>query len=67
MIEDRIYTTEELVEMGIYTTDFEFMDKPCEVEGTLVIKGAARKGMYRLFFLLTYTLHIPYFSLLNKN
>ena len=52
MIEDRIYTTDELVEMGIYTTDFEFMDKPCEVVGTLLIKGAARKGMFRLFFLL---------------
>ena len=52
MIEDKIYTTDELVDMGVYTTDFEFMDKPCEVIGTLIIKANARNRMFRLFFLL---------------
>ena len=52
MIEDKIYTTDELVDMGVYTTDFNFMDKPCEVIGTLIIKANARPGMFRLFFLL---------------
>lgn len=52
MMEDKIYTTDELIDMDVYTSDFAFMDKACEVKGNLIIKGAARKGMYRLFFLL---------------
>ena len=51
-MDDTIYTTDELIDMDVYTSDFEFMDKACEVVGTLIIKGTARKGMYRLFFLL---------------
>ena len=46
-MEDKIYTTDELIDMDVYTSDFEFMDKACEVVGTLIIKGTARKGMYR--------------------
>ena len=51
-MEDKIYTTEELIEAGIYTTDFEFMDKPGEYVGTLMIKGSSRRGFLRIFFLL---------------
>ena len=51
-MEDKIYTTDELVEAGIYTTDFDFMDKPGEYFGTLLIKGRSYRGLLRLFFLL---------------
>lgn len=51
-IADCIYTTDELVEAGIYTTDFDFMDKPGEYIGTLLIKGSSYRGLLRLFFLL---------------
>ena len=51
-MEDKIYTTDELMEAGIYTTDFEFMDKPGEYLGTLLLKGNSCRGMLRLFFLL---------------
>ena len=34
-MEDKIYTTDELIDMDVYTSDFEFMDKACEVLGTL--------------------------------
>ena len=51
-MEDKIYTTDELVEAGIYTTDFVFMDKPGEYLGTLLLKGNSCRGMLRLFFLL---------------
>ena len=51
-MEDKIYTTDELVEAGIYTTDFDFMDKPGEYVGTLLIKGNSYRGFLRLFFLL---------------
>ena len=51
-MEDKIYTTDELMEAGIYTTDFVFMDKPGEYLGTLLLKGNYCRGMLRLFFLL---------------
>ena len=51
-MEDKIYTTDELVEAGIYTTDFDFMDKPGEYVGTLMIKGSSYRGFLILFFLL---------------
>ena len=38
-MEDKIYTTDELVDMEVYTSDFEFMDKACEVLGTLISKA----------------------------
>ena len=44
-MEDKIYTTDELVEAGIYTTDFDFMDKPGEYTGTLLIKGSSYRGL----------------------
>ena len=51
-MDDKIYTTDELVEAGIYTTDFDFMDKPGEYIGTLLFKGSSYRGLLRLFFLL---------------
>ena len=51
-MEDKIYTTDELVEAGIYTTDFDFMYKPGEYIGTLLFKGSSYRGLLRLFFLL---------------
>ena len=51
-MEDKIYTTDELVEAGIYTTDFDFMDKPGEYVGTLMIKGSSYRGFLIMFFLL---------------
>ena len=51
-MEDKIYTTDELIEAGIYTTDFDFMDKPGEYVGTLLYKGSSYRGLLRLFFLL---------------
>ena len=51
-MEDKIFTTDELVDAGIYTTDFEFMDKPGEYIGTLLFKGSSYRGLLRLFFLL---------------
>lgn len=44
-MEDKIYTTDELVEAGIYTTDFDFMDKPGEYIGTLLFKGSSYRGL----------------------
>ena len=49
-MENKVYTTDELINAGIYTTDFEFMDKPGEYVGTLLIKGNSYRGMLRLFF-----------------
>ena len=51
-MEDKIYTTDEPAEAGIYTTDFDFMDKPGEYIGTLLFKGSSYRGLLRLFFLL---------------
>ena len=52
MIADKIYTTDEMVDAGIYTTDFVPMDKPGEYVGQLLLRGSSRRGMLRLFFLL---------------
>lgn len=51
MAENRIYTTREMMEQLIYTHDFQFMDEPCTVTGTLVLKAESRKpGSLRVFF-----------------
>ena len=52
MIADKTYTTDEMVDAGIYTTDFVPMDKPGEYIGQLLLRGSSRRGMLRLFFLL---------------
>lgn len=51
MPENRIYTSREMREEQIYTYDFQFMDEPCTVIGTLVLKAESRKpGVLRVFF-----------------
>lgn len=51
MPENRIYTSREMREEQIYTYDFQFMDEPCTVTGTLVLKAESHKpGVLRVFF-----------------
>ena len=52
MIADKIYTTDEMVDAGIYTTDFVPMDKPGEYIGQLLLRGNSHRGMLRLFFIM---------------
>lgn len=47
MMEDKTYTTDELIDMDVYTSDFAFMDKACEVICTLIIKGTACSSSWR--------------------
>ena len=49
-IENKIYSIEEMKELAIFTADYRFMDTPCTVVGTLVLKAQARGNMLRLFF-----------------
>ena len=51
--ENRIYSRAELRERDVFTNDYGLMTKPGEVEGTLVLKAAARDRMVRLFFVLS--------------
>lgn len=51
-MEDKLYTTSELREEGIYTDDFLKMDEPCEVVGTLALKAYGDKKTMRMFFVL---------------
>lgn len=50
MIANKIYTTDELVDAGIYTTDYSLMDESGEYIGTLVMRGNSHRRMLRLFF-----------------
>ena len=52
MIEDKIYTSQELMLAGIYTVDFHRMEEPCQVIGQLVLKAEGREGILRTFFVL---------------
>ena len=38
MMEDKIYTTDELIDMDVYTSDFEFMVKYSEISGVKRIR-----------------------------
>lgn len=49
-IENKIYTIAEMKEREIFTADYRFMDAPCIVTGTLVLKAQTRGKMLRLFF-----------------
>ena len=51
-MEDKLYTTSQLREEGIYTDDFLKMSEPCEVLGTLVLKAYGDKKTMRMFFIL---------------
>lgn len=51
MIENKVYTPQEMMYHSIYTDDYCFMTEPCDVEGTLVLKAESRKpGILRVFF-----------------
>ena len=52
MIQDKLYTTPELMEEGIYTGDFQRMDEPCQVKGTLFLKAYGDRRTMRMFFVL---------------
>lgn len=52
MMEDKLYTTAEMREEGIFTDDFLRMDESCEVTGTLVLKACGDKKTMRMFFIL---------------
>ena len=51
--ENRVYSRAELREKEIDTGDYLLMTEAGETEGTLVLKADARKGMLRLFFVLS--------------
>ena len=53
LFENRIYSRAELRERDVLTNDYVLMTEPGEVEGTLVLKAAARNRMLRLFFVLS--------------
>ena len=53
MLEDKIYTLEEMRSLGIDTHEYVFMDKPGEVTGILVLKAETRSQSKRLFFSLS--------------
>ena len=50
MLEDKIYTLEEMRSLGIDTHEYVFMDKPGETTGTLMLKAESRTQSIRLFF-----------------
>ena len=52
MIENKIYTSLEMMRQGIYTGDFQKMEEPCQVIGRLVLKAESREGIMRAFFVL---------------
>lgn len=52
MIEDKLYTTDELRDSSIYTGDFLRMEEPCEVTGTLCLKALCDRKTMRMFFIL---------------
>ena len=53
MLEDKIYTLEEMRSLGIDTHEYVFMDQPGETTGTLVLKAESRTQSIRLFFSLS--------------
>ena len=53
MLEDKIYTLEEMRSLGIDTHEYVFMDQPGEVTGTLVLKAESRTPSIRIFFALS--------------
>lgn len=49
-IENKIYSIAEMREPAIFTAGYCFMDAPCTVIGTLLLKAQAHGKMLRLFF-----------------
>ena len=53
MLEDKIFTLEEMRSLGIDTHEYVFMDQPGETTGTLVLKAESRTKSIRMFFSLS--------------
>ena len=53
MLEDKIYTLEEMRSLGIDTHEYVFMDQQGEATGTLVLKAESRTPSIRMFFALS--------------
>ena len=53
MLEDKIYTLEEMRSLGIDTHEYEFMDQPGETTGMLMLKAESRTPSIRMFFSLS--------------
>lgn len=49
-IENKIYSIAEMREPAIFTAGYCFMDAPCTMIGTLLLKAQAHGKMLRLFF-----------------
>ncbi len=47
---DKLYTTQELMDQGICTTEYRPMDEPCTVIGILVLKAECDRRTMRMFF-----------------
>ena len=52
MLEDKIYTLEEMRSLGIDTLKYKLMDEAGEVIGTLMLKAESRRQGPRLFLTL---------------
>lgn len=50
MMEDRIYTCEEMRTLGIDTSEYRFLDEIGDFRGELVLKAEARNNNLRAFF-----------------
>ena len=50
MLEDKIYTLEEMRSLGIDTHEYVFMDQSGETTGTLMLKAESRAQAYRNIF-----------------
>jgi hypothetical protein len=53
MLEDKIYTLEEMRSLGIDTHEYVFMDQPGETTGMLMLKAESRTPSIRMFFSLS--------------
>ena len=53
MIENKVYTRDEMREEHIVTSDYRFIDKEGEYFAKLIMRAEAGRNMMRLFFLLS--------------
>ena len=53
MLEDKIYTLEEMSSLGSDTHEYVFMDQPGETTGILILKSESRTPSIRMFFSLS--------------
>ena len=53
MLEDKIYTLEEMRSLGIDTHEYVFIDQPGETTGILMLKAESRTKSIRMFFSLS--------------